>query len=156
MGNKIQKIFPEDLYLSVLPDFVPDEAARWQGRIDPRRPGRYATGFEAMDALVDALHSRGYQTSEQCGAQMGVEGCYLNGFIRIVSGLSFAEWRDHYLLLMACELLDKTKTDVQDIARRVGFASSTAFSRWFQKQTGRQPVEWRNGFRTGARHRRVR
>jgi AraC-like DNA-binding protein len=43
-----------------------------------------------------------------------------------------------------------------DIAELVGFASSNAFSQWFQRSFGRSPTEWREGSKRSRSRRRQR
>lgn len=146
-----KKIVPEDIFLSALPDFEPDEAMRWQGRIDPKRKGRYVTGCDALDALVDLLHVNGYRTGAFFARRLGIRETDMNGFLRVVSGLSFAEWRNRYVLLMTKERLERTELTVDEIRKQMGFPNFGSFCRWFQEQTGRQPVEWRRGYREGTK-----
>ncbi len=146
-----KKIVPEDIFLSALPDYEPDEATRWRGHIDPKRKGRYVTGCDALDALVDVMHRKGYRTGAFYARTLGIRETDMNGFLRVVSGLSFAEWRDRYVLLMTKELLERTQQTVDEIRRQLGFVNFGSFCRWFQEQTRRQPVEWRRGYREGTK-----
>lgn len=142
-----KKILPEDLYLSVLDSYKPSEEDLWRGKVAPDRPARYLSGNEVIDAAVDLLHRNRHQTCDFYAARLGIPLRDLNGFYRVMTGMNFEAWRDRYLVLMAKELLEKTKMSSSEISAWMKFSAVNGFARWFSRLAGRQPIEWRRGWR---------
>lgn len=143
-----KKILPEALYLSVLKGYEPPEEDLWRGKLAPGR-NHYLSGNEVIDAAVDLLYQYRHQTCEFYAARLGFPSRDLNGFFRVMTGVTFEVWRDRFLVLMAKELLEKTKMGSGEIGAWMKFTAVQAFARWFSRLTGRQPVEWRRGWREG-------
>lgn len=60
------------------------------------------------------------------------------------SKISFKEWSNKYLLLCAKELLLDTNYTLDEIGKRLGFASISSFSKWFIRQENQVPSKWRD------------
>ena len=142
-----KKILPEDIFISVLASYKPSEAELWTNRIDPTRPGRYLSGREVIDAFVDLLHKHRHVTCDLYARLLGFSKRDLGGFFHVMTGIPFQEWRDRYLVLMAKQLLDKTDMSSTEVGKWMGFNSVNVFGRWFLQKTGRQPIEYRRGWR---------
>jgi len=54
-------------------------------------------------------------------------------------GSGIAEHRRRLQVRVACALLDDRSLQVKQVARQLGFASPSAFSTWFRRQSGRSP-----------------
>lgn len=52
-----------------------------------------------------------------------------------------------YRIDKSCELLSKTNESVEEIAKRVGFSTSSTYMRNFKKITGKAPHQWRKAVR---------
>lgn len=146
-----KKILPEDLFLSILASYQPPEEDLWRGKVDPDSPNHYLSGNEVIDAVVDLLHKHRHQTCEFYAAKLGFLVRDLNGFFRVMTGITLEVWRDRYLILMAKELLEKTSMSSSEIATWMKFSAVNGFARWFNRLTGRQPIEWRKGWRGEGR-----
>lgn len=139
---EMKKILPEDVYVSVLTKEVTEEQL-WLG-MDTTRPGRKPSGCFFLDAFVDLMHEKlRYARASAYADGLGVELEDLYGYLRVVTGISFRDWRDRYLLLMVKELLRDTEKGCLEIARFLGFDSNTAFSQWATPLLGKAPTAWR-------------
>ena len=69
---------------------------------------------------------------------------YLSRIYKETAGISLSEYIADQRLKAACSLLCTTATPIAAIARATGFASPNYFSRWFRKQTGVTPQEYRD------------
>jgi AraC family L-rhamnose operon transcriptional activator RhaR len=74
--------------------------------------------------------------------RVGLQKDYLNRLVRRACGLTLGQWRDRELLRAAESKLRRGLT-VIDVAGELGFNDSSYFARWFRKQTGLTPVQWR-------------
>lgn len=75
----------------------------------------------------------------------------LEQLFRAQIGSGVAEHRRRQQLRSACAALESTPDQVKQIARELGFASSSAFSTWFRRQAGWSPVVHRQRQDGGAR-----
>lgn len=67
----------------------------------------------------------------------------LSNQCKAYSGISAAEWISEYVLLEAKDLLSKTQLRPSQIAEILGFSNHDTFSRWFRRNTGNHPLDWR-------------
>lgn len=72
----------------------------------------------------------------------GLQKDYLNRLVRRASGLTLGQWRDRELLRQAEDRLKRGAT-VSAVALSLGFTDQSYFARWFRKQTGLPPSQWR-------------
>ena len=70
---------------------------------------------------------------------------HLSAVIREQSGRSVMDWLNAHCILRAQVLLRHTNLSVYEIADRLGFQSSTFFTRFFHRETGLTPKEYRAG-----------
>lgn len=75
--------------------------------------------------------------------KLGFSSQELNAKCKAGSGMSAAEWISDYVLLEAKDLLSKTRLRPSQIATLLGFANHDTFSRWFRRNTGEIPTDWR-------------
>lgn len=69
---------------------------------------------------------------------------YFSTLIKQETGISAGEWIDRYVTLQAKELLNRCRNHtIQQIADDLGFCEQASFSRFFKKQTGMTPSEYR-------------
>lgn len=69
---------------------------------------------------------------------------YLSAFVRKHSAKSVMEWLNERTVLQAKVLLRHSDMAVGDIAFRLGFTEATLFSRFFRRETGLSPTEYRS------------
>ena len=70
---------------------------------------------------------------------------HLSAVIREQSGRSVMDWLNAHCILRAQVLLRHTNLSIYEIADRLGFQSSTSFTRFFHRETGIIPKEYRLG-----------
>jgi AraC-like DNA-binding protein len=69
---------------------------------------------------------------------------YFSTLIKQETGISAGEWIDRYVTLQAKELITRCRNHtIQQIADDLGFCEQASFSRFFKKQTGMTPTEYR-------------
>lgn len=68
---------------------------------------------------------------------------HLSAVIREQSGRSVMDWLNAHCVLRAQVLLRHTNLSIYEIADRLGFQSSTFFTRFFHRETGVTPKEYR-------------
>lgn len=78
-------------------------------------------------------------------SQLNVSSTYLSRIVRKISGRSVNEHIAHMLITEARRLLDCTDLPVKQIAYRLGFADHASFGKFFRKQFGVSPTEYRTG-----------
>ena len=72
---------------------------------------------------------------------------HLSFVVRQQSGRSVMDWINANCILRAQVLLQYSDTNIGDVAFRLGFDSHTFFSRFFRKETGVSPKEYRSSVR---------
>ena len=70
---------------------------------------------------------------------------HLSAVIREQSGRSVMDWLNAHCVLRAQVLLRHTNLSIYEIADRLGFQSSTFFTRFFHREAGITPKEYRAG-----------
>lgn len=69
---------------------------------------------------------------------------YLSTVIKNISGKTAAEWIDNYVTLEAKALLKSTHMTIQQISDHLNFPSQSFFGKYFKRQTGLSPKEYKN------------
>lgn len=96
--------------------------------------------FQQFATLISRYHhSPAYFYAEK----LGITSQELNIRSKQGAGISAAEWISQFVLLEAKDLLSKTRLRPSQIATMLGFANHDTFSRWFRRNTGEIPTEWR-------------
>jgi AraC family transcriptional regulator, transcriptional activator of pobA len=70
---------------------------------------------------------------------------YLSKVIKENSGMSASEWIDSYVVLEAKALLKSTNKTIQQISDELNFPSQSFFGKYFKRQTGVSPKEYKKG-----------
>ncbi len=79
--------------------------------------------------------------------QLYVTPNYLSSIFRQKTGITFMEYLTRIRMLKAKELLLVLETQVQQVAKQVGYSSSRHFSRLFKEFTGLYPSEFQEKYR---------
>ncbi len=69
---------------------------------------------------------------------------YLSTVVKEASGKYASDWIDDYVVLEAKALLKKGGLNIQQISDRLNFPNQSFFGRYFKKQTGYSPKDYRN------------
>ncbi len=70
---------------------------------------------------------------------------YLTEIVREVTGRSAGEWIDAALAIEAQALLHNPDLSVQEVANELSFSDQSSFGKFFKKQVGMSPSEYRKG-----------
>lgn len=93
------------------------------------------------------LVENGYRQNrrvEDYAGRIGITAKHLAFVIKKTTGKFPSEWMDNYVLLESKRLLRSTDTSIQDISYDLNFSTPSHFGKFFKKQTGMTPKEFRN------------
>lgn len=76
---------------------------------------------------------------------------YLSAIVKQQSGRSVMDWLNDHAILRTQVLLRHTDLSIYEVADRLDFQSATFFSRFFKRETGMTPREYRNSARLISR-----
>ncbi len=68
----------------------------------------------------------------------------LSEIIKTQSGKTALEWIHYHIVLQAKVLLPDTELNIGTISERLGFKNQAEFSRFFKRETGTTPLQYRN------------
>lgn len=94
-----------------------------------------------VDALLASPESAGLSLGKLSGLA-GYQHDYLNRLLKRHAGLTLGQFRSRRRVARAQQLLRQPKT-VAEVSSLVGLTEPNYFARWFRKQTGMTPTEWR-------------
>ena len=98
--------------------------------------------FEQFMTLLSQYHNS--ERSVQFYAdRMCLTSNYLSGEVKLCSGRTALEWINDYVILEAKTLLMYTGLSVQEISLRLNFPTQSSFGKYFKKQTGVSPKDFR-------------
>jgi AraC-like DNA-binding protein len=124
----------------------------WLAVVSATLVGRGYSEHEEADVdrriatVLEALHNDPWSADcdpVRLARLAGLSRRRLEQLFRAQIGSGVAEHRRRQQLHSACAALDSTAGQIKQIARELGFASSSAFSTWFRRQTGRSPIAHR-------------
>jgi len=111
------------------------------------QPGRSGRHFRRFIELVEAHHKDHWNVARYAG-MLGITAPYLNALCKRYAGRSAKRMVGDRLLLAARRGLAYTDNSVTVVARDLGFADPSYFSRFFRRAEGSTPSEFRR--RTGT------
>lgn len=76
--------------------------------------------------------------------KLGITSRHLTRTVKQQTGYSPAEWIDRYIILEAKVMLKSSSMTIQQIADELNFASQSAFGKYFKKNVGISPKDYRN------------
>ncbi len=98
--------------------------------------------FEKFMSLLSQYHNSERSVSFYAD-KMCLTSNYLSGEIKANSGKTASEWINEYVILEAKTLLMYSELSVQEISYRLNFPTQSSFGKYFKKQTGIGPSEFR-------------
>jgi AraC-like DNA-binding protein len=105
-----------------------------------------ATG-DRLRRVVRSLVAGGRFTVDDLASALGLSGRTLARRLREL-GAGFRELLDDARFVTARNLLQSSKVPVAEIAARLGYSDTAAFTRAFRRWAGTPPAEWRHRHRT--------
>lgn len=103
--------------------------------------GRYST-TEQVRALIRSVLRDQQPSKELIASQMGMHMRSLHRKL-VEEGTTYQSVLDKVRLEMAAEFLGDTRLSVEEVARRLGFHEGRSFIRYFRRQTGFTPGQFR-------------
>ena len=104
-------------------------------------------GQQLFQRFLEALGRKGLlpRTVKAYADFLCVSPNHLSSVVREQSGRSVMDWLNAHCILRAQVLLRHTDLPIYEIADQLGFQSATFFSRFFRRETGMAPKEYRAG-----------
>ncbi len=104
-------------------------------------------GQQLFQRFLQALGQKGSfpRTVMAYADHLCVSPNHLSTVVRQQSGRSVMDWLNAHCVLRAQVLLRHTDLPIYEIADQLGFQSATFFSRFFRRETGMAPKEYRAG-----------
>lgn len=127
----IKKLTVNDLYIS---PFTARRVYNEDGVMSyvPIERNTKPTGQVIMDRLAQEM-AAGNTDNKRLAHIMGCTREELSGFIRVMTGMSFVDFRRQYIFRFADDLLRYTDLSVDKIARRIGAYSASSLSQQFME-----------------------
>ncbi|MEU6825998.1 AraC family transcriptional regulator [Streptomyces atriruber] len=110
------------------------------------RPGSVAADFSALLGAPEGA----LQSVRSCADHLGVSVSYLSEVVKSATGRTPGELIRQTRVHEAKRLLLRTELSVRQVAGRVGFKDPAYFCRFFRRETGASPGDFRRG--TGDIH----
>ncbi len=104
-----------------------------------------ARSDNALETIMEHIH-KNYASdidNTHLAKLVGYHPYYLNKLFLSANGITLHKYVINYRIAISEQLLLSTKTSVEEIALKVGFASSLSFSSSFKKKNGLTPTEFR-------------
>lgn len=94
------------------------------------------TGIEVLDLFMDLLQEYGHRPAQFYADRLGITRVQLVAVLSVLTGYAFRDFVDKYLLLVATDLLVRTDSPVDAVARRTGFPRASELSQFLQRVHG--------------------
>lgn len=125
MSITFKQYAPSDLYIGV----------GEPGTLEPDSELDDITGFRPiggafLNAFVNNLHYLGIHTADFHAAKLGIPRIDFCFAVQILTGMTYTNFTETYILLMANDLLKDRKTSLKTVSERLGFGSYSGFYRF--------------------------
>ena len=117
----------------------------WQRMEKSGADRRHSRGEEVFSRFLVLLRKYGmtHRNIPFYADQLALTPNHLSAVVRQQSGLSVMDWLNRTTVMEAKVMLKHTSLMMYEIADRLCFPEPTAFNRYFKKQTGMTPLEYR-------------
>lgn len=92
--------------------------------------------------MVELNFAKNISVSEYA-SQLNITTHQLNAFVKATSGKTSTEIINERIILEAQQLLNFSQLSISQIADQLGFEDSSYFSRYFKKQVGLSPQDFK-------------
>lgn len=138
MKATFKQYTPAELYLNL----DQPETLEADSSIEVPTTGFRPTGNAFLDAFVNNLHQHGMRSGDYHAALLGIKRTEMCISVLTLTGMSYTDFTEAYILLMANDLLKARKKDLRQVAKRLGFGSYSGFYR-FMMRKGMGKPSWR-------------
>ncbi|MCU6796300.1 helix-turn-helix domain-containing protein [Paenibacillus sp. WQ 127069] len=111
-------------------------------RLEGKRKHQYARISDQMLAIIHQEAETDLNL-EICASRLGYHPDYIRGVFRKETGVNFSDYLSNYRLQKARVLLVETGLKISEIAERLQYNNSQNFIRYFRKQEGMTPGQFR-------------
>lgn len=135
MSVTFKQYAPADLYIGV------GEPETLEADCDlDQTTGFRALGGAFLNAFVGNLHYLGMHTADFHAAKLGVPRLDFCFTVQTLTGMTYTGFTtEYYILLMATDLVKEKRTDLKDVAKRLGFGSYSGFYRFMLRNGKGKP-----------------
>ena len=140
-------VFLRETILHLLRIYYWDHYVAFQRRTKPNDYSFINSNKEKIAFKFATLISEYYGTHREVAFyanQLCITPIYLTQVIQEVTGQGAREMIADYVVTEIKSLLRDADLDIKDVARHAGFATQSSFSRFFRRQTGMSPSEYRH------------
>ncbi|MFE3055303.1 AraC family transcriptional regulator [Nocardia sp. NPDC059239] len=120
----------------------PQLRAYTQRLLDPVHPVRPATTADRVRELIELLLPTGRCSVEQVARSLGVDRRTVHRRLA-AEGETFSSLLDSTRAELARHMVANPRRSLTETAELLGFSAPGNFSRWFRKQHGCSPAQWR-------------
>lgn len=142
---KTQRIETENIIKSLIQAFVYTIYSLVNGNElinKEHKPTHSEILLDKFLALVSKYHYTERKLSFYA-EKMFLTSNYLSGEIKKISGKTAMDWINDYVIIEAKTMLKYSDLNIQEIAYQLNFASQSLFGKYFKKQTGISPKDFR-------------
>jgi len=100
-----------------------------------------APGYAFLDLFLANLHRHGMHTANYHAALLDIKKIEFCFTLQTLTGMTFTDFTEAYILLMATDLLKAPNKDLKHISKRLGFGSYSGFYR-FMLRKGMGKPSW--------------
>ena len=130
MNATFKQYKPADLYINM----DQPETMEADSSIEVPTTGFRPTGSSFLDAFVNNLHQRGIRSGDYHAAKLGIKRTDMCVTVLTLTGMSYTDFTEAYILLMGKDLLKGTKIDLKHVSKRLGFGSYSGFYRFMLRK----------------------
>ena len=138
MKATFKQYTPADLYIKM----NQPETMEADSSIEVPTTGFCPTDCAFLDAFVNNLHQYGIHNGDYHAALLGIKRSDMCISISTLTGMSYTDFTEAYILLMVNDLLKEKKNELRVTAKRLGFGSYSGFYR-FMMRKGMGKPSWR-------------
>lgn len=103
----------------------------------------HPTGIEFLDRFADLMKDYGHRFPNWYAGCLGIKTLQLTATVSTLTGCTFVDFMERYLLLLVTDLLTQTDSPVDAVARRTGFPRASELNQYLRRVCGRSPLEIR-------------